>query len=179
MLVKFNMKDSQIPEKTLEQMEKKLQARFHRYFADEPENKTTVLVKIADLKHGFKAELTLSYQGYLLRAETSDDKAATAALDKAIDILERQLVKCKNKLAQVRHQPIPEVPDAPTFEEEPDEYPVVRVKKLAVKPMNVQEAILNMNMLGHDFYMFENGDSGKIATVYKRADGAYGLIEVE
>jgi putative sigma-54 modulation protein len=45
--------------------------------------------------------------------------------------------------------------------------------------MNVQEAILNMNMLGHDFYMFRNGDSGKIATVYKRADGAYGLIEVE
>ena len=88
-------------------------------------------------------------------------------------------MKCKNKLAQVRHQPIPEVPDAPAIEEEPAEYPVVRVKRLEVKPMNVQEAILNMNMLGHDFYMFENGDSGKIATVYKRADGAYGLIEVE
>lgn len=179
MLVKFNMKDSQIPERTLEQMEKKLQARFRRYFTDEPENKTTVLTKIADQKHGFKAELTLSYQGYLLRAETSDDKAATAALDKAIDILERQLVKCKNKLAQVRHQPIPDVPDAPAIEEEPAEYPVVRVKRLEVKPMNVQEAILNMNMLGHDFYMFENGDSAKIATVYKRADGAYGLIEVD
>ena len=179
MLVKFNMKDSQIPEKTMEQMEKKLRARFHRYFADEPEKKTNVLVKIADLKHGFKAELTLSYQGYLLRAETSDDKAATAALDKAIDILERQLVKCKNKLAQIRHQPVLDIPDVPTIEEEPEEYPVVKVKHHEIKPMTVQEAILNMNMLGHTFYMFRNGESDKVATVYRRDDGAYGLIEAE
>ena len=179
MLVKFNMKDSQIPKKTLEQMEKKLQARFHRYFADEPETKTTVLIKITDQKHGFKAELTLSYQGYLLRAETSDDQASTAALDKAIDILERQLVKCKNKLAQVRHQPVLDIPDIPVIEEEPDEYPVVRIKHHEIKPMTVQEAILNMNMLGHSFYMFRNGDSGKVATVYRRDDGAYGLIEEE
>lgn len=179
MLAKFNTKDAQIPEKTLEQMEKKLQARFHRYFADEPEGKTTVLVKIADQKHGFKAELTLSYMGYLLRAETSDDKAATAALDKAIDILERQLVKCKNKLAQVRHQPVSEIPDAPAIEDEPDEYPVVRTKQYEMKPMTVQEAILNMNMLGHSFYMFQNGDTGKISTVYKRTDNSYGLIEAQ
>ncbi len=174
MLVKFNMKDAQIPEKTLEQMEKKLQARFHRYFADEPEGKSTVLVKIAEQKRGFKAELTLSYLGYLLRAETSDDKTAIAALDKAIDILERQLVKCKNKLAQARHQAIP---DMPAVEDEPAEYPVVRIKQHELKPMSVQEAILNMNMLGHAFYMFQNSENDKISTVYKREDDSYGLIE--
>ena len=63
------------------------------------------------------------------------------------------------------------------FEEEPSEYAVVRTKHYELKPMDVQEAILNMNMLGHNFYMFHNLESGKICVVYSRNDGDYGLIE--
>lgn len=177
MLVKVNTKDSQIPEKSIDAMEKKVQARFQRYFAHEPADKTSVQVKISDLKFRFKAELTLSYQGYLLRAETSDDKSAMAALDKAVDVLERQLVKCKTRLCAKRHQ-VPDFPaEAPQVEQDPEEYPILRIKHHEMKPMTVQDAILHMNLLGHTFYMFQNSDGGRICTVYKRDDGSYGLIE--
>ena len=181
MLVKLNSKDANVTERSEKNMEKKLLARFNRYFKDEPEEKTTLWVKISEKKYITKAELTISYQGYLLRSETTDNKSAMAALDKAIDILERQIVKCKTKLARGRHQTI--TPDAAEsaieVEEEPDNYPIVRVKTYEMKPLTVQDAILHMNMVGHSFYMFKNRENGKICTVYKRNDGDYGLIEAE
>ena len=178
MLVKLNTKDANVTERSAKNMEKKLQSRFLRYFKDEPEDKTTLWVKISEKKYITKAELTISYSGYLLRSETTD-KSAMAALDKAIDILERQIVKCKTKLARGRHQAItPDVAE-PTVEEEPDNYPIVRVKTYEMKPLTVQDAILNMNMLGHNFFMFKNSETGKICTVYRRNDGDYGLIEPE
>ena len=149
MLVKLNTKDANVTERSEKNMEKKLLARFNRYFKDEPEEKTTLWVKISEKKYITKAELTISYQGYLLRSETTDNKSAMAALDKAIDILER------------------------------DNYPIVRVKTYEMKPLTVQDAILHMNMVGHSFYMFKNRENGKICTVYKRNDGDYGLIEAE
>ena len=102
-------------------------------------------------------------------------------LEKAIDILERQIVKCKTKLARGRHQTITadDAESAIEVEEEPDNYPIVRVKTYEMKPLTVQDAILHMNMVGHSFYMFKNRENGKICTVYKRNDGDYGLIEAE
>lgn len=175
MLVKFNTKESYIPEKTLDVMEKKLQSRLHRYFGNDED--TQIFVKIAERKYLFKAELTLPYCGYTLRAETTDDKAALAAVDKAIDIMERQIVKCKTKLSRSKHQVIEPIQDAPSVPEEPERYQIVRTKNYEMKPMTVQEAILNMNLLGHNFYMFFNSEDNKIETVYRRNDGAYGLIE--
>lgn len=179
MLVKLNTKDANVTERSQKTMEKKLQARFSRYFKDEPEDKTTLWVKVSEKKYITKVELTISYMNYLLRSETTDNKSAMAALDKAIDVLERQIVKCKTKLARGRHQTIVQDVSEPAVEEEPDNYPIVRVKSYEMKPLTVQEAILNMNMLSHTFYMFKNRDSGKICTVYKRNDGDYGLIEAE
>ena len=179
MLVKLNTKDANVTERSAKSMEKKLQSRFLRYFKDEPEDKTTLWVKISEKKYITKVELTISYQGYLLRSETTDNKSAMAALDKAIDILERQIVKCKTKLARGRHQTITQDVAEPAVEEEPDNYPIVRVKTYEMKPLTVQDAILNMNMLSHNFYMFKNRDTGRICTVYRRNDGDYGLIESE
>ena len=176
MLVKFNTKDSNITEKNIQVMEKKLQARFRRYFRDEPEDKTTLWVKVSEKKYITKVELTLSYMGYLLRAETDDNKSAIAAMDKAVDVLERQIVKCKTKISKNRHQAVEADAEAPAVEEEPESYAVVKTKTYEMKPLSVQEAILNMNMLSHSFYTFKNSEDNKICTVYKRNDGAYRLI---
>lgn len=177
MLVRFNTKDAKVAG-DLAKMEKKILNRFGKYFTQEPEDATVFSVKVTDGKKSqFKVELTLPYLGYQLRTEVVDNMSALAALDKGMDIMERQISKCKTKLARNKHQ-TPE-PDfgALAFEEEPEEYEIVRVKGYDMKPMNVQEAILNMNLLGHNFYMFLNCDTNKVSTVYRRNDGFYGMIE--
>ena len=70
-----------------------------------------------------------------------------------------------------------DVPYQPEAIKEEEEYKVVKVKKFAFKPMDVEEAILQMNMLNHEFFVFNNAESGEINIVYKRKDGNYGLIE--
>lgn len=176
MLVKFNTKDSKITEHGIKTMENKIHLRFDRYFSNEPESATVFNVRVADKKFQYKVELTLPYMGYQLRAETYDDVNAIAALDKSMDALEGQIRKCKTKLSRNKYQ-VPDYKETLNIEEEPSEYEVVRVKSYEMKPLSVQEAIMNMNMLGHTFYMFLNRDSNKISTVYKRHDGKYGLIE--
>lgn len=179
MLVRFNIKESRVSEKDLATMEKKVTQRFHRYFAQE-EKETTIFAKIRDRKLGFKVELTAQYLGYELRAETSDKVSCVAALDRAMDVLERQIAKCKTKLARGKHL-TPEfnvsLPQIDNLEEEPDTYSVVRIKTYDMKPITVQEAIMEMNMLGHVFYTFLNKETNKVSTVYKRDDGDYGMIE--
>ncbi|MBE7067171.1 MAG: HPF/RaiA family ribosome-associated protein [Ruminococcaceae bacterium] len=179
MLVKFNTKESRIAEKDLATMEKKVTQRFRRYFAQEGEE-TVIYIKICDRKLGFKVELTAQYLGYELRAETTDKISAVAALDKATDVLERQIAKCKTKLARSKYATpdfsasLPQIDD---LEEEPDIYSVVRIKSYKMKPITVQEAIMEMNMLGHSFYTFLNKETDKVSTVYRRDDGDYGMIE--
>ncbi|MBQ3848777.1 MAG: ribosome-associated translation inhibitor RaiA [Clostridia bacterium] len=172
MLIKFNTKDARVYNSELDAMEKKIERRLHRYFADDD---TVCNVKFTEKKLEFKAELTLVYMGFQLRSETKDSSNFSAALDKGLDVMERQITKCKGKIEQKR-QPA-ETPDVPGFEPEPEEYNVVKVKQYEMKPMTTQEAILNMNLLDHNFYTFFNSEYGKICTVYKRDDGNYGLIE--
>ena len=179
MLVRFNIKESGVSEKDLATMEKKVAQRFRRYFTQE-DTETVVYAKICDRKLGFKVELTTQYLGYELRAETTDKVSCIAALDRAMDILERQIAKCKTKLARSKHL-TPELnvslPQIDNLEEEPDIYSIVRIKSYAMKPITVQEAIMEMNMLGHVFFTFLNKETNKVSTVYKRDDGDYGMIE--
>ena len=177
MFVKFNAKDFKISDKTLESMESKIHRRFDKYFNGK-ETEPTFYVKLTDQKKlKEKVELTLHYCGYQLRAEIADKDGIIAALDKGMDVMERQITKCKTKLSKNKHQtPEPILSDM-DFEEEPSEYEVVKTKRYELKPMDVQEAILNMNMLGHNFYMFHNSESHKTCVVYRREDKDYGLIE--
>ena len=102
------------------------------------------------------------------------------ALDRDIDILKRQIRKNKTRLEKriksgsietiIADLPVEEVP-------EEDEYNVVRKKQVIVKPVTVDEAILEMKMVNHDFYMFINADTSEVNVVYKRADGNYGVLE--
>lgn len=179
MNIKFNTKDSKITEHGIQTMENKINLRFKRLFANKSEDDaTTFYVKVVDEKNQYKVELTLPYMGYQLRAETYDRISAIAALDKAMDTMERQIRKVKTKLSRVKNQ-VPEFKDvAPINDDaEPSNYDVVRIKSYEMKPTSVQEAVMNMNLLGHTFYTFLNRETNKISTVYKRRDGDYGLIE--
>ena len=176
MFVKFNVKDFKISDKTLESMESKIHRRLDKYFSGK-EQEPTFYVKLTDQKKlKEKIELTLPYCGYQLRAEVADKDGILAALDKGMDIMERQITKCKTKLARNKHQTPEPISSEIDFQEEPSEYVVVKAKQYELKPMNVQEAIMNMNMLGHSFYMFDNVELGKICVVYRRNDGDYGVL---
>ena len=176
MFVKFNVKDFKISDKTLESMESKIHRRLDKYFSGK-EQEPTFYVKLTDQKKlKEKIELTLPYCGYQLRAEVADKDGILAALDKGMDIMERQITKCKTKLARNKHQTPELISSEIDFQEEPSEYAVVKAKQYELKPMNVQEAIMNMNMLGHSFYMFDNVELGKICVVYRRNDGDYGVL---
>ena len=86
------------------------------------------------------------------------------------------MAKSKTKIQNKKHQTIEFAPVIEA-EEEPDVYPIVRIKSYEMKPMSVQDAILNMNNLGHSFYTFLNEESGKFSTVYRRNEEDYGMIE--
>ncbi len=179
MNIKFNTKESKITEHGIETMENKINLRFNRILSNVSDEELTFHVKVVDKKLQYKVELTLNYMGYTLRAETYDKLSSIAALDKAMDIMERQIVKVKTKLSRVKNQ-VPEFKGEATATDEdaePANYEVVRVKSYEMKPISVQEAIMNMNLLGHTFYTFLNRETDKISTVYKRKDGDYGLIE--
>ena len=176
MKVNFITKDTKLADNTQEKIISKLELRLKKYFKDEePE----VSVKAAKSKNLGKVELSLNYYGYKLRSESSSIDGIFAAFDKALDTMERQMEKCKTRATRARYDSIRsaevdmgvEVPTQDEFT-----YNVVRTKAYDMKPMDVQEAILQMEFLGHNFFMFCRLD-GKICTVYRRDDGDYGLIE--
>ncbi|MEE0464767.1 MAG: sigma 54 modulation/S30EA ribosomal C-terminal domain-containing protein, partial [Lachnospiraceae bacterium] len=98
------------------------------------------------------------------------------------EVIERQLKKYKNKLIDKKRNAADFAPeyvdeDEEIFEEE--EVKIIRAKKFGIKPMNAEEACVQMELLGHEFYVFLNSDTNEVNVVYKRRDGAYGLIEPE
>ncbi|TCP26036.1 SSU ribosomal protein S30P /sigma 54 modulation protein [Scopulibacillus darangshiensis] len=132
-------------------------------------------------------EVTIPMQGLLLRAEESHDDLY-AAIDLVVEKLERQTRKYKTKVNRKNRQATREEqlevlngtsPIATQVEEEVDEFEVVRKKRFNLKPMDTEEAILQMDMLGHAFFVYSNAESGDTNVVYKRKDGRYGLIEPE
>ena len=113
-----------------------------------------------------------------MRCEESTDDMY-ASIDKAVDKLERQINKHKTKLEKrVRGGKL--LFENITSAEDNDESPkVVRTKRFAMKPMPVEEAILQMELLGHSFFVFSNSNTEEVNVVYRRKDGNYGLIEPE
>jgi putative sigma-54 modulation protein len=184
MTVKFSVKDAEIGEKILQTMENKLHLRLDKYFRNQKGEEAAVTVKITEKKPVFTVELTLPYGGYQLRAETSDKNGPLAALDSGMDTMERQIAKYKDRISGKgrvqRAAPVSAgAQPAGSEDEEPhdEEYKVVKIKIYEMKPMSIQEAILQMEFLGHSFYVFSNLENAKVCTVYRRNDGNYGLIE--
>lgn len=181
MIVRFVMKDAHVPASIVETMERRIHQRMDAYFKEEAEGATAVTVRITEQKNTYKVEMTMPYLGHTLRTENQEREISLPALDKGIDILERQMKKLRTRLGRdLRKKPLvaEEAPAAAAPEAEEEEH-IVRVKRYAAKPMSVEDAILEMNPLGHSFYMFNNIESGMAATVYRRRDGGCGLIELE
>ena len=181
MITRFVTKDAHVPANVQETMNKRIHQRMDAYFRDEAEDATVITVRITEQKSTFKVEVTMPYLGHTLRTENTEREISLPALDKGIDIIERQMKKLRTRLGRdLRKKPaIAEAPVPSAEAEEEELEQVVRVKRYSAKPMSVEDAILEMNLLGHSFYMFSNIDTGMAATVYRRKDGGCGLIELE
>lgn len=178
MNVRFIVKDARIPQSALETMEKRLHQRLDGYYRTQTEDTSTLVVKITERKGIYKVEITMPYAQHVLRTENEEREMAMPALDKGIDILERQVKKHKTRLTRnLRDVPQPLADVEPEAADEHD-YEVVKVKQYERKPMTVQDAILEMNLLEHSFFTFLNAQTQQVCTVYRRADGDYGLIEL-
>jgi putative sigma-54 modulation protein len=154
-------------------VEKKL-AKFDKFFGEDTEAFVTCKVR-----KGVKIiEITVNYGGTTFRCEEENETFITA-LDRAVEGLERQIRKNKTRVERmVKHSPvfIGEYDDDEYVEE--DEFEI-RVKSFPFKPMTPEEAILQMNLIGHAFYAFTDSESGETCVVYKRKAGSYGLIVPE
>lgn len=156
-----------------ERAAKKLQ-KIDRFFGDSASAKVTATVE----KTSQTVEITVYNEGMIFRSQAKAENM-NDALDECVDLLVRQIRKNKTKLEKrLRSGAFDEYPATDTVEEE-TEFELVRTKTIPIKPQSVEEAILQMNMLGHKFYMFRNSATENVAVVYQRDDGGYGLIEPE
>ena len=155
-----------------DRVEKKLK-KFDKIFSDDAQAFVVVTVD----KSSQTVEITIKDNQMIYRAEKTMPEM-NDAVDKCIDVLGRQLRKNKARLEKRLRSGSLEELVAPVEEEIAEEdYTVVRTKQIPVKPITVEEAILQMNMVGHKCYMFTNADSGEVNVVYVRDDGKYGLLQ--
>lgn len=154
-------------------VEKKLE-KFDRFFGEETEAFVTCRVR-----KGVKIiEITVNYGGTTFRSEEESDTFFTA-LDRAVESLERQIRRNKTRLEKMVKRGAFQL-----SEEDDDEFVEegefeIRVKSFPFKPMSPEEAILQMNLLGHSFYAFTDDKTSEVCVVYKRRAGSYGLIVQE
>lgn len=169
---KVNLKDN-----FKERIEKKL-SKFSRIFGDDAVANVTVTVE----KNRQTVEITIHDSSMIYRVENTT-KEMNDALDKVVETLGRQIRKNKSKLEKrIKSSSLLEYIEENNLVDEPEEefeYKVVKSKQFPIKPLVVDEAILQMNMIGHSFYMFRNVETNEVNVVYRRKDGAYGLLEPE
>lgn len=147
-------------------------SKLEKYLDDNDEVEAKAIVSAKG--HDQKVEITIWSGKYNIRAEVVNSDLYSA-IDLVIDKLERQFKKYRGKLnaKRVKEEYVPEIDEL--FEEE--EQKIVRRKEVYLKPIDEDEAITQMELLGHSFFVFKNVETGKINVVYKRSDSDYGLIE--
>ena len=161
-------------------VEEKLE-KIDKYLDSPEEVEAKVLIRI--LKDGQKVEVTIPLKNFILRAEEKQDDVY-AAVDVLVNNIERQIRKNKTKL---QSQSIKNYKNERNFamnvldeiddDLEENKFKIVKRKEVEAKPMSEEEAILQMELIGHDFYLFKNQDTMKPTLVYKRKDNQYGIIE--
>ena len=161
--------------------------RLERLLPDEAE----IFITFTTIKNENKIEATIPLNRGILRAEESDIDMHVA-LDKVVDVLEKQMVKYKGRLnRKAKRDPdfkaglnayfaqVESLDDDIDDEEANGGIVIKRSKKFALKPMDAEEAVMNMELLGHSFFVFRNAQTDEVNVVYRRNDNAYGLIEPE
>ncbi len=172
----FTEKKVDLPKKLRDYAEKKV-GKLDRYFKQEAEANLVFSVE----KNRNKVELTVRSGGTVLRvAESTSDMFAS--VDAAVTSIERQIRKHKTRLEKrLRTASIEPEEEATSLvpDEEEEDFKIIRTKKFPIKPMTAEEAVLEMDLVGHSFYAFKDKDTGAFAVVYRRTAGGYGLIEDE
>ena len=156
-------------------VEKKIGKKLGKFFPEE----TTAHVVLTGEGEFKRIEISIPLGSGIIRTERRS-ASVHDAIDMAQEALERQLLRHRKKLIDKYQAPgfMPQY-DIEEPEEDEDEIKIVRTKRIAVKPMDPEEACLQMDMLGHDFFVFRNADTDEINVVYKRKAGTFGLIEPE
>ncbi len=173
MRIKVSGKNIVVTEALKERVEKKL-SKFEKFF--NPSTVAHATLTVEKNRHIF--EVTIPFNGVILRGEEATDDMYTS-IDNVVEKLERQIARHRTKLERrikdgsVRFDNF----NFEVTEEESPEPKIVRTKRFAMKPMPIEEAVLQMELLGHTFFMFYNAETEEVNVVYKRKDGNYGLIE--
>jgi putative sigma-54 modulation protein len=168
-------KNASVSDKVIEKAKKKI-GKFEKFFRPETETHLTFNIE----KDRCIFEVTILSKGTIIRAEECTDDMY-ASIDLAVEKLERQIRKHKTRLGKKIRQEamVPENYELDEKIEEDEEFKVVKTKRFPLKPMDIEEAILQMNLLGHTFFVFTNAETEKVNVIYRRNDGKYGLIEPE
>lgn len=168
-------KNIELTQALKEIVQKKI-SKLEKYFEVEVEAKATLSVQ----KNRQIIEVTMPFNGAILRSEESTDDMYKS-IDLVEDKLERQIRKQKTRLSRKNNGSLKfaALNDSKVESNEDDEGSLVKVKKFGVKPMDSEEAILQMDLLGHNFFVYQDSESSKVNVVYKRKDGNYGLLEPE
>lgn len=164
-------KNMNITEALKDRVNKKL-SKFERYFEQNTDAHATLSVE----KDRHIIEVTIPFNGVILRGEEATDNMYSS-IDNVVEKLERQMRKQKTKLERRHKDTNIKFENWLTPTEEDEEGKIVRTKKFAMKPMPVEEATMQMELLGHNFFVFSNCDTEEVNVIYKRKDGNYGLIE--
>lgn len=178
MKITITGRQTEVPKGFLELVDKKL-SKYDKFFRDD----ATAHVTLKKRRNYEILELTISSSGIMFRAE-EENSTFQNALDEALASIERQIRKNKTKLGRRIRESAFQKEEANkaepiiTEEESPIESDTpIRIKEFTMKPMSIEEAILEMNMLGHQFFVFEHDQTGLTSVVYQRKDGGYGLIK--
>lgn len=185
-MLRFNIRGEniEVTEAIRNYVEKRV-SKLEKYFDEDrtPESTAHVNLKVYSDKNA-KVEVTIPLPYIVLRAEeTSHD--LYASIDLVVDKLERQIRKFKTRINRKQREVSKEavaqlfVENNHSTEVAESELEIVRTKRLSLKPMDSEEAVLQMNMLGHNFFIFEDAETNGISIVYARKDGKYGLIETD
>jgi putative sigma-54 modulation protein len=183
--MKFNIRGEniQVTSALQEYVEKKV-GRLEKYFETTQPNDVQVTMRVH--RGEGTIEVTIPLNGVILRAEETHEDMY-ASIDLVVEKLERQIRKHKTKLlrklrinsatkvGQRENQPVAVL--LPDIDDEDVNIDIVRNKRFDLKPMDTHEAVMQMDMLGHSFFVFQNTDTNDVNVVYRRNDGRYGLIE--
>ena len=157
-------------------IEEKL-GKLEKYLKNSEEIRANVIVKVKN--HEQRVEITIPLKTYIIRAEETKNDFY-AAVDKALDTLERQIRKNKTRIMSKQGKTSHDFDmSVIETEKETEEKKIVKRKSVEVKPMDEEEAILQMELLGHDFFIFKNDNIDQISVVYKRKEGNYGIINTK
>ncbi|WMJ79656.1 ribosome-associated translation inhibitor RaiA [Clostridium sp. MB40-C1] len=150
-------------------------SKLDKFFSPHVKASTTLSVQ----KNSQIVEVTIPFNGVILRGEESNEDMY-AAIDLVVEKLERQIRKQKTKLEKRKHGDALKfqfIPEYVPKNDEKGESKIVKTKRFPIKPMSNEEALLQMELLGHNFFVYTNGETNEVNVIYRRKDGQYGLIE--